>query len=179
MLIEDIVLFDGDNKVGLSCKSCKETRTHLNVSSYRMTTCNTTQDFIQCIDTERANFAYYSVIARLETDKTITYSVYFIPATLVKASDLQWTEKYSKKHVVTGWITAELNGVQMSVTKSMSNQLWIKLQKEKFKGYRLIDNLVVKKEKQIDYASLFDKLSLADDVDACVEVTACSSVSSS
>lgn len=161
--------------IQLSCKSCKETRTHLNISSYRMTKCNTITDIITEIDEVRANFSHYAVISRLETDVDIEYSVYYIPSNKVKATSLEWTEKYDKKKSqISGWQTNESNGVKMSVTKSMSNQLWIALSKKEFSQYQILTGLKVSKENVVDYFSLYDMLSSDTDTDAGDEVDASS-----
>jgi hypothetical protein len=159
----DIVLMDGVRRVGVSCKSCKDTtrKTHLQLSSYRMTKCRGIEDFVRCIDIERANFDYYGILARVETDEAFRYSVHFIPSDLVKASSLKWTEKYSQRNdnaEIASWVTDEVSGVQMNIVKAMSNQLWIKLRKEAFKEHCILDGVEIKRDKVIDYATLCEML---------------------
>jgi hypothetical protein len=163
----DIVVKLNDVDIGISCKSCKETRTSLVLSSYRLTTCKKVEDFVNEIDIKRANFDYYSIISRYDGDETTIYSIYLIPAEIIKSVDKEWIVKYKKNtkgndNVISQWETIQKNGLQLSVKASMSNQLWITLNKQNFKKYCLCDNIVVKNKKVIDYCVLFDKLSLED-----------------
>jgi hypothetical protein len=153
---KDIVVHvqDGED-AAISCKSCKWTKPQkdsLLISSYRMTKCNTVEEFVHEIDTVRCNFQYYGVLYRIEKKGTLLYSVYFIPSNAIKAEHLQWSETKSKK----GWTTSVVNGVHMSVSKSMSNQLWIKLSKSMFEQYCVLKDFEIKRNKKVDYASLFD-----------------------
>ena len=59
---QDIIVKTDADAFGISCKSCKETRTSLVLSSYRLTTCKTIDDFVKQIDVVRANFKYYAII---------------------------------------------------------------------------------------------------------------------
>jgi hypothetical protein len=171
---QDIVLksdtADVVNTLAISCKSCKETAKSLVLSSYRLTTCKSVDDFVNEIDNVRANFQYYGVISRVEKDTTITYNIYLIPAKLIKASEKVWNVKYKRttktsqeNAAISQWDTVPVNGVQLSIKAAMSNQLWITLDKEQFAQYCVCENIVVKNKKIIDYCSLFDKLSLEDD----------------
>jgi len=159
----DVVINDS---VGISCKSCKDSKTHLKISSYRMTKCNSPADFVQCIDHDRANFAFYGIITRAEDPEHTTYAIYMIPSELVKAGDLEWTEVMNRnktavnKTAVTEWKSNTVDGVQMSVKKSMSNQLWITLTKERFREYCIVQDISVPRHKHIDYASIVSILDL-------------------
>jgi hypothetical protein len=158
---KDISVIDGVRRVGVSCKSCKDKPAgkQLTLSSYRMTKCRDAEEFIQCIDFERANFDFYGVLSRYETEDLLKYAVHFIPSELVKASKLEWTEKFDKEgKSIVGWESQEADGVQMNIVRSMSNQLWIKLRKEAFKEHCVFDGLEVKKGKTLDYVMLYDML---------------------
>ena len=157
----DISVVDGVRRLGVSCKSCKDKKTgkHLTLSSYRMTKCRDAEEFIKCIDFERANFDYYGVLSRCENDDLVRYAVHFIPSEMVKANKLEWTEKLDKKgKSIVGWEGQEVEGVQMNVVRSMSNQLWIKLNKDAFKEHCVLDGLEVKKGQSMDYAMLYEML---------------------
>lgn len=155
----DIVLDTGS----ISCKSCKETRTSLSLSSYRMTTCKTIEEFVKEIDVVRANFSHYALISRIEAIDDITYNIYLIPSSLIKAGDKQWTIKHKRVDVntISQWDTIKTDGVQFSIKAAMSNQLWINLDKDIFKTYLLCRTIVVPRKKMIDYCSLFDRLSIS------------------
>ncbi len=157
----DVSIIDGVKEVGISCKSCKDTtkQSHLQISSYRMTKYKHVEDIINCIDIERANFEYYGILSRLENDKFVKYSIHFIPSQMVKASRLHWSEKLdTETGKVSSWVTNEVDGVQMNVVKSMSNQLWIKLKKEMFKEHCVLEGLEITKGENIDYALLYDMM---------------------
>lgn len=157
---KDITIIDGVKRVGVSCKSCKDNKKHLHLSSYRMTKYHNVEDFVSCIDVERSNFEYYGILSRKENDANINYAVYFIPSKMIKASNLKWSERLNKEGTkVVSWVTDEVNGVQMSVTKSMSNQLWIKLNKEIFQDHCVVDALTIDKACLTNYALLYDMLS--------------------
>jgi hypothetical protein len=148
------------SKHAISCKSCRETENHFKVSSYRMTKCNTIDAFIDEIDFKRANFDYYAIISRIETDSQYIYTVYAIPADLVKAKNMDWRENNNKKtNIVSSWETDFKNGIKMGIYKSMSNQLWITLCKEEFKQYIILDNVIVSRKNIINFATLYEKLN--------------------
>jgi hypothetical protein len=167
---QDIMIKSATNEAfGVSCKSCKETRTSLVLSSYRLTTCKTIEDFTKEIDIVRANFRYYAIIGRVEHSDSVSYNIYMIPAELIKAANKEWVVKYKRNkqgddhNNISQWDTISQDGVQMSIKAAMSNQLWITLSKEHFAQYCVCKDIVVKNKKIIDYCGLFDKLSLVDE----------------
>lgn len=164
----DVKLWDNDTGVttAFSCKSCKIEGKYMKVSSYRMTKCSTIEDFIDEIDVKRANFQYYSLLARKENKKnkteieSIDYQLYIIPAELIKAKLLQWKTNTNKRtEKITSWATDRKNGVSMSIQKSMSNQLWIELSLDLFSEYLIHSQTVQVDSQEIDYHSLFEAFS--------------------
>lgn len=155
---QDITI-DDDNI--LSCKTCKETKHELNISSYRLTKCKTIDDFVHEIDTVRANFTHYAVLSRNESETNITYSLYLIPAEKIKAKYHEWETKYKKNKEISLWKTNQNNRVQMSISPSMSNQLWIKLDKLQFANHKICTIEIETNNNILDYCSLFDKLSVS------------------
>ena len=154
------------DSIGISCKSTKqEQKTILKISSYRMTTIFTIDEFIREIDEVRgANFQYYGVLSRVESKdkKNLVYSVYMIPASKIKAFGLEWKDKKTKKGKMI-WDTKMKDGMRMYISEAMSNQLWISLNKQRFAEYLIIENLQISVEDtELDYADLFDLLSLSD-----------------
>jgi len=126
----------------LSNKSAKysKNKKSIDISSYRLTTvcsgsnCGTPQAIIEEIN-KRKNFDYYSFILRDETTdpNTITYDWMLIPSNYPPLDPAQytWEPTVSKKNnqVQTGWKTTnEINGCKMSITFSMSSQLWIHIE---------------------------------------------------
>jgi hypothetical protein len=127
---------------GISNKSGKYSnqKKHIDISSYRLTTvCNaknfgTPSEIIKEIN-NRKNFDYYSFIIRDESNDTdsgkLNYDWILIPSnylTLDPASYI-WEPTIGKrgknKDTQVGWNTNEINGCKMSVTFSMSSQLWL------------------------------------------------------
>jgi hypothetical protein len=127
---------------GISNKSAKysKNKEEFDISSYRLTkvcsdkNCGTPQE---CIDEikKRKNFDYYSVIVRDEPEngETILYDWLLIPGKYIAVdpSSYVWEPKMGKtgknKDTQVGWKTNEINGCSMSITFSMSSQLWIHL----------------------------------------------------
>ena len=164
------IAFEGKN--GLSCKSCKETKDKLVLSSYRMTGCKTVEECIEEIDIKRANFEYYVVLSRIENSKQnmITYNCYVIPSSKIKASNNNWTTKTDKNtSELSGWESDEKDGVSFSIRKSMSNQLWINVDKKAFHEHCVCSNIQVNNKNEIDYCSLFEMLSVKEEPSSSTE----------
>jgi hypothetical protein len=123
----------------LSNKSMKYSN-GFDMSSYRLTSVTsagshgTPEEIIAEIQ-KRKNFQYYSMIIRKELETT-DYDWYLIPAdhpTLDPAS-YQWQPMIGKtgknKDKVIGWETNSLQGSYMTITFSMSSQLWVHVSQE-------------------------------------------------
>jgi hypothetical protein len=146
---------------GISCKSTKINSNSFSVSSYRMTLCNSGEEFTNEIDIVRNNFSHYLILGREESNNTLNYYLYVIPTEEVKAKNKIWETHYKlKTSNIQKWTTDSNNGYSMKVVSSMSNQLWINFDRTKFSKYCVISDVVVETETTIDYASLFDKLSI-------------------
>lgn len=125
---------------GISNKSGKYSnqKKSIDISSYRLTTvcnaknCGTPQEIIQEIN-KRKNFDYYSFIIRDESvgSGQISYDWLLIPSNhlVLDPSSYTWEPTFGKrgknKDAQVGWNTNEINGCKMSVTFSMSSQLWM------------------------------------------------------
>jgi|UniRef100_A0A6C0LB35 hypothetical protein len=140
------------------------------VSSYRLTTVcsDKTPGNIQDITAEinrRKNFKYYSIIVREETDSGFRYDWYLFPSDYPEfnPSSYTWTPKLGKisknKGVTTGWETNTLNGSSMSISFSMSSQLWMDIVvTEEMKKF-IIASCNVIKGRKLNYIQLFDRES--------------------
>ena len=130
---------------GLSNKSAKyatNTKASFDISSYRLTTvCSATNPgtpagFIQEIN-RRKNFDFYSIIVRVEYEddkETITeveYDWILCPGDhkVFNPASYEWTPTLGKrgpnKDSQVGWHTNTIDGCKMSITFSMSSQLWV------------------------------------------------------
>lgn len=147
---------------GISCKSTKLAKKSFAISSYRMTLCNSGEEFTREIDLKRNNFSHYAILARQEKQSDISYNLYMIPAEEIKAASKSWTEHRNKdKSKIKKWTTDSDNGYYMSVVASMSNQLWIKVDRKKFDKFIVVKDINVTASNTLDYAEMFDKLSLS------------------
>lgn len=164
-------VFDDDTTQKYSCKSCKIHRGIISISSYRLTTCTTIPQFIYEIDVKRNNFDSYAILAREDVieEQEILYTLYMIPSSFIKAGDFQWKEHYSTSERFTGWHTDTKDGMSMSITKSMSNQLWIKIPIENIRSFKVCETVHWNKnlQQQYDYIELVDKLSVSCDSVSC------------
>jgi hypothetical protein len=141
-----------------------------NLSSYRLTTvCSDKapgeiQDIIKEIN-DRKNFKFYSIIVRYEKDNVIQYDWYLIPSDYPQfnPSSYKWKHMIGKKgknkDSITGWETDTINGSSMSITFSMSSQLWLNIIiTEEMKKF-MITSCNVNKGRKIDYIKLYEMLN--------------------
>lgn len=157
----------------ISNKSAKYSnkKKHINISSYRLTTLcsekNTgnPQEIIEEIN-RRKNFDYYSFIIRDElTNGTIIYEWLLIPSDYLVLNPLSyiWEPTIGKtgKKINTqiGWNTNKINGCKMSITFSMSSQLWIQIEMtEKLKKF-VVSTTCVKNKPKFNYIELMEKFN--------------------
>ncbi len=172
---------NGSHKPGgdLSCSlgdfSNKSTQydtgnTSFKISSYRLTTVcsDKTPGNIEEIITEinkRKNFTFYSIIVREESEEYILYDWYLIPSDFpaLNPASYTWRPKVGKigknKGTPTGWETDLLNGSSMSITFSMSSQLWIDLHiTDEMKTF-ILSSCRVPRGRKYNYIQLFNLLS--------------------
>ena len=158
---------------GISNKSAKysNNKKSIDISSYRLTTvcsekkCGTPIEIIEEIN-KRKNFDYYSFIVRDETDSNlIHYDWLLIPSNylVLDPSSYIWEPTIGKrgknKDTQVGWHTNEINGCKMSITFSMSSQLWIHIEMtEEIKKF-IIASAVAEKRSKYNYIDLLNKLN--------------------
>jgi hypothetical protein len=157
----------------ISNKSAKysKNKKSIDISSYRLTTvcsekkCGTPTEIIEEIN-KRKNFDYYSFIVRDETDnENITYEWLLIESNylILNPSSYTWKPTIGKrgknKDTQVGWSTNKINGCQMSITFSMSSQLWIHIEMtEEIKKF-IIASVIVSNKPKYNYIDLLDKLN--------------------
>ena len=138
------------------------------ISSYRLTTvcseknCGNPAFIIEEIN-KRKNFDYYSFIVRDEKEKdVITYDWLLIPSNymVLDPNSYQWEPTIGKrgknKDAQVGWHTNEMNGCKMSITFSMSSQLWIHIDMtEEIKNF-IVASCSVSNKPHFNYIQLFD-----------------------
>ena len=138
------------------------------LSSYRLTTvCSDKtpgkiEDIIAEINS-RKNFKFYSIIVRYEKDNEIQYDWYLIPSDYPQfnPSSYKWTPKVGKqgknKGSTTGWETDTIGGSSMSITFSMSSQLWLDIViTEEMKKF-IIASCKVNKGRKLNYIQLYNR----------------------
>ena len=165
---------------GISNKSGKyaNQKKSIDISSYRLTTvcnaknCGSPQEIIQEINS-RKNFDYYSFIIRDEmscgsgggTDQ-ISYDWFLIPSNylVLDPSSYTWEATIGKrgknKDMQVGWNTNEINGCKMSITFSMSSQLWMHINMtDEIKNF-IVASAVVNNKPSYNYIQISEKLLL-------------------
>jgi hypothetical protein len=163
----------GDLNCSLGILSNKSTiygngKNSFSVSSYRLTTvCSdktpgNIEDIIAEIN-NRKNFSFYSIIVREDTETQILYDWYLIPSDypIFNPASYTWHPKLGKigknKGDTVGWETAPLNGSSMSITFSMSSQLWIDVNvTEEMKSF-IVGSCQVTRGKKYNYIQLCEK----------------------
>ena len=139
---------------------------HFNISSYRLTTvCSADNpgDITEIIKeiNNRKNFQYYSIIARYESPDKIYYDWVVLPAEHPALDPASYTwepmigKRGKKKDIQVGWNTNVVNGSSMSISFSMSSQLWISVAvTDEMKEQYVLATTEVKKKIMMDYVAL-------------------------
>ena len=157
----------------ISNKSAKYSsgKRSIDISSYRLTTvcsekeCGTPEAIIDEIN-RRKNFDYYSFIVRDETTSSehISYDWLLIPSNclVLTPSSYVWERTIGKrgknKNAQVGWNTNEINGCKMSISFSMSSQLWIHIEMTEEISKYIVASATVEKKQKYDYIQLFDMI---------------------
>jgi len=123
---------------GFSNKSTQYGKGSFSISSYRLTTVCSDKDpgspaAILAEIGRRKDFDYYSIIVRSQTkgSSEISYDWYLVPSDhpAVNPAAYTWKPKIGvrgrNKGAVVGWETDVRAGSSMSITFSMSSQLWM------------------------------------------------------
>lgn len=155
---------------GLSNKSTMyETgNTSFKISSYRLTTVcsDKTPGKIEEIIAEinnRKNFTFYSIIVRDETEKQILYDWYLIPSDFpaLNPASYTWRPKLGKRGknegAPTGWETDIINGSSMSITFSMSSQLWMDVTITDEMRKFMVGSCRINRGRKYTYLQLYEK----------------------
>lgn len=139
------------------------------ISSYRLTTvcsekkCGTPELFIAEIN-KRKNFDYYSFIIRDEREDTILYDWVLIPSNyfILDPSSYSWEPTFGKrannKESQVGWHTNSIHGCSMTITFSMSSQLWIHIEVTPEIKKFIVASGVVNNKPMYNYIELLDHL---------------------
>ena len=138
------------------------------ISSYRLTTvCSdsnvgTPETLINEIN-GRKNFSHYSVLVRSELPNSLSYDWYVFPSdhTLFNPASYEWVPSFGKKGKKTGvqigWKTNEMCGSSMSVSFSMSSQLWVSVHvTEEMKNDYLFATVTADVVPILDYVKIYD-----------------------
>ena len=152
---------------GFSNKSTQYGPRGFSISSYRLTTVcsDKTPGSVPAIIAEinrRKDFDYYSIIVR-SGDAELSYDWYLIPSdhAALNPAAYTWTPKLGKlgrnKGTVVGWETDVRNGSSMSITFSMSSQLWMNVAlTEEMKTF-LVGSCTVTRGRKYNYIQLAER----------------------
>lgn len=148
----------------------KKSDKKFDISSYRLTTvcsekkCGTPELFIAEIN-KRKNFDYYSFIIRDESNAdTIMYDWLLIPSNyfILDPSSYSWEPTFGKratnKESQIGWHTNSIHGCSMTITFSMSSQLWIHIEMTPEIKKFIVASGLVNNKPIYNYIQLFDHL---------------------
>jgi hypothetical protein len=141
-------------------------KTSFKISSYRLTSVCSDKDpgSLEAIQAEmerRKNFEHYSILVRTEEEEMIAYDWYLIPADypVLNPRTYVWSPKKGKlgkqKGAVTGWETNTVEGSSMSITFSMSSQLWIEVHVTEDLKKHLMGSCRIKKGRLHSYMDLY------------------------
>lgn len=144
------------------------------ISSYRLTTvCSDkmTGDINNILReiNSRKNFNYYSIIVRDDDiiNNQLLYDWYLIPCDfpILNPMCYKWNPKLGKigknKGAITGWESDIVNGSSMSISFSMSSQLWINVNITDDLKKFIIGSCKVNKCRKYNYIQLYEKDSSA------------------
>ena len=166
---------DIDSSLGrISNKSAKYSNNKkcVDISSYRLTTVCSEKNYgipVEIIEeiNRRKNFDYYSLIVRNEDNihiDNISYDWLLIPSGYksLDPSSYIWEPKLGKrgknKDTQIGWITNEINGCKMSITFSMSSQLWIHIEmRDEIKKF-IVASIAVQNKPKYNYIDILKKI---------------------
>jgi hypothetical protein len=154
---------------GISNKSAKYSKgkTEFAISSYRLTTvcsdkdCGTIESIVSQINS-RKNYEYYSFIVRNETVDTIEYDWYMIPSNepVLSPEYYEWEPMIGQRGKnagqQVGWKTNELNGSKMTITFSMSSQLWITIEATPELKKYIVSSCIVSNKAKFNYLQIFE-----------------------
>lgn len=152
------------DEFGISMKSAKMEKNKISISSYRLTTvCSDKNpgnptEIVKEISQRDSSFEYYSVLLREELENNILeYYWCVIPKTCpifnIQDNDLQpkMGKTGKNKGVQVGWETKYI-----SITFSMSSQLWIHFTFDDIKPYIASSIKVDNSNKKISYTDIFN-----------------------
>ena len=159
---------------GISNKSSSYEKdgTQFKISSYRLTSvCSESNpaDAASIIAeiNRRKNYDYYSIIVRSETPTTYIYVWYLIPSSCPALNPETYTwvpttgAKGKKKDCTIGWRTNVVDGSWMSISFSMSSQLWMNFNiTEKHAEYKMA-SATAPKQRRYTYSELVGLLASA------------------
>jgi hypothetical protein len=140
-----------------------------NISSYRLTTlcssanCGNIDEIIHGINAKK-NFHYYSIIVREETGGTYKYDWYLVPSDYpaFDPASYEWSpmigQRGQNKDKQVGWRTNLVNGSSMSITFSMSSQLWISICVTEDLRQYIVGSSISPKDKRYNYMQLHQLL---------------------
>ena len=159
---------------GISNKSSSYEKdcTQFKISSYRLTSvCSESNpadpaSIIAEIN-RRKNYDYYSIIVRSETPASYIYDWYLIPSSCPALNPETYTwvpttgAKGKKKDCTIGWKTNVVDGSWMSISFSMSSQLWMNFNiTEEHKTYKMA-SATAPKQRRYTYSELAGLLASA------------------
>ena len=153
---------------GLSNKTSRYTKNNTKISSYRLTTVCNNKDIgnIESIKKEihrrNKSFKFYSILLSNPKKSEIQYSWYLIPENYkyFNPDTYEWNIKLGKikknKDKIVGYKTNSINNNYMEINFSMSSQLWIIINIDDIKKFKVNTvNVEIKKNNILTYQDIY------------------------
>lgn len=115
------------NGIRFSMKTGSEEKSYFKMSSYRTKTQETIEEKVDLFIEDSNNFDYYLFLTKdTKSDKNyLKYTLYTFPAQYCNYKDFQFSETAKR------WFTEKVDGIRFIIPKSMSDQLWVYIDKDK------------------------------------------------
>lgn len=138
----DIAIIDGDS---YSVKSGKEAAGKIKISSSRTTTYKTIEEKINFYKGVEETFSHYFFLSKRESNTELVYMPYIVPRDVITIDSISFGDNSS------GW-TGKTEGYSFDIKRSMSDQIWISVDKDYIKDYALrsIGFDVIKRDNGLD-----------------------------
>tara|TARA_B110000503_G_C6972079_1_gene339619 strand:+ start:61 stop:627 length:567 start_codon:yes stop_codon:yes gene_type:complete len=110
----------------------------LEISSHRTTTYKTLQDKIEFLKSR--DYDSYICLARPNKDQQHNYNLIYFNKNVINYDSLNWVDTYGKNGSHSGWCGKNKDDtITVKIIKSMSDQVWIRLNINKVKILRKYD----------------------------------------
>jgi len=108
-----------------SVKGGVETKDNYKFAAYRTTSEPLLADKISMMQRDKRNFDCYLYLSKNKSGNNVKYTLWTFPANFCDFTSFQWTETEK------AWKSNIVSGIQLSIVKSLSEQVWVRVNKDK------------------------------------------------